>query len=563
MSIRRDLHQANRASWNSATPVHNQHKRDQAGWLANGGELLFAEDYALLGPLAGRRVLHLLCNSEQDTLCIARRGAAVTGVDISDEAIGFARALSADSGIAAEFERGDVYDWLPEAAAAGRRFDVVYSSYGWLGWLSDLDAWAAGVARILAPGGRLALVEFHPFVWLFDHERRLAYGYTHDPAGDLVPEGVSDYVGRSGEALAPSGFVERAEPYANPHPCHWFAWTIADLLGAIRRAGLELERFDEWDYANGCQFWPDVVRVDDADGRRWTMPPGQPKLPMMMGLLARKPGPRVVQVDAFAEAAFAGNPAAVVVVDEPLDDATRQAIAAEHNLSETAFVERPGPGELDYRLRWFTPTTEVPLCGHATLASAFVVLTELEPEREAVGFTTASGRLEVRRAPGNSHLTLDLPADPPRPVAEDPGFGAALGAAPVELHRAGYWLAVFASEAEVRALRPDFAAVLGIPPGEVVVTAPADDPELDFVSRFFAPGVGIDEDPVTGSAHCILAPYWAARLGKPRLRARQISARGGALECAVVGDRVELTGACVRYSSGRIAARVTGTTGPE
>ncbi len=555
MSIRRDLHEANRRSWNAATAAHNSHKRDQARWLAEGGELLYREDYELLGPLAGKRVLHLQCNSGQDSLCLARRGAELTGVDISDEAVEFARGLARDSGIAAaSFERADVYDWLPAAAAAGRRFELVYSSYGWLGWLSDLRSWARGVAAVLSPGGRFVAVEFHPFAFVFDEQRRLAYSYFGAGAGEAIaaPEGVGDYVAAAGEALAPSGYVAGAgEAFRNPHPAHEFAWTLADLLAALREAGLELERFEEWDHSNGCRLYDDLVRVDDDDGRRWTMAPGQPKLPLMFGVVARKPeGVALYQVDAFADAALTGNPAAVCVLDEPLPDAAMQAIAAQNNLSETAFIRRVGE---EFAIRWFTPTTEVELCGHATLASAYVVLELLERGREQVAFASRSGVLRVRREPGSDRLIMDFPADPPTRVEPSPDLAAALGAAPVELHRASYWLAVFESQAQVQALTPDFAALARIPPGEVIATAPADDPRLDFVSRFFAPGVGIDEDPVTGSAHCILAPYWAGRLGKRRLAARQISGRGGALECALLGDRVELIGRCVRYLSGRIA----------
>lgn len=292
MSTRRDLHESNRASWNAATRVHNQHKPGQAEWLAQGNELLFAEDYALLGDLVDLEVLHLQCNSGQDSLCLARRGARVTGVDISDEAIECAQSLVRDSGIPAGFERADIYDWLPEAAAAGRRFDVVYSSYGWLGWLSDLRAWAQGIASVLRPGGRVVLVEFHPFVWMFDEQRRLVYPYFGANRGEVIanPEGIRDYVARAGDALAPSGYVELPDCFSNPHPCHEFAWSLADLHRALREAGFGIELFEEWDYSNGCRPFDDLVRVEDDDGRRWTMPPGQPRMPLMIGICARKPG---------------------------------------------------------------------------------------------------------------------------------------------------------------------------------------------------------------------------------------------------------------------------------
>ena len=300
-----------------------------------------------------------------------------------------------------------------------------------------------------------------------------------------------------------------------------------------------------------------MVRVDDDDGRRYIVP-GQPKLPMMIGLRARKPaGLPMWQIDAFTRARFGGNPAAVCVLDAGLADATMAAIAAENNLSETAFVARDPDAPEDparWTIRWFTPQTEVDLCGHATLASAFVVLERVAPELERVVFASRSGPLTVTRGAGG-RLIMDFPAGPPVRVDDESrlaAIAAALGATPQEHHRAAYDLAVFATEAEVRALSPDFAALSKLPPGEVIATAPADDPDVDFVSRFFAPGVGIDEDPVTGSAHCILAPYWAARLAKTQLRARQISRRVGELECVVAGDRVQLIGRCVEYARARV-----------
>lgn len=560
--VRRDLHEANRNSWNIATCAHNSHKRDQAQWLRDGGELLFDEDYELLGPLAGQQVLHLQCNSGQDSLCLARRGAQVTGVDISDEAITFAQALARDSGIAASFERADIYDWLPTAAAAGRRFDLVYCSYGWRLWLSDLHAWARGVASVLRPGGSVVLLEFHPYACMFDEQRRLAYPYFGAASGQILTwdEGVGDYVGTSGPALAPSGFVEAAREYRNPHACHEFAWSVAESLAALREAGLSLDRFEEWPHSNGFRLYQDMVRVEDADGRRWTTAPDQPPLPLMLGIRASKAaGVPMYQVDAFTDQRFRGNPAAVCVLEQAVPDATMQAIAAENNLSETAFLLRSSTDTNPSRwsIRWFTPTTEVDLCGHATLASAHVVLEHLDPEHERVEFSSRSGPLTVTRdAEARGRLRMNFPADPPKACPADEALFRALGATPRELLSASYWLAVFDTEAEVRALAPNFAALAKLPPGEVIATAPADDDDLDFVSRFFAPGVGIDEDPVTGSAHCMLAPYWAARLGKPRLRARQISARGGSIECVMLDDhddhRVELIGRCVGYSRGTI-----------
>ena len=254
----------------------------------------------------------------------------------------------------------------------------------------------------------------------------------------------------------------------------------------------------------------------------------------------------IYQIDAFTDRLFAGNPAAVCPLDDWLPDAVMQAIALENNLSETAFLVPEAEGL--YRLRWFTPAIEVPLCGHATLASAHLVLSRLTPERDSVAFNTLSGRLEVRR--DGARLAMDLPVDPPAAAEAPSGLAAALGVTPVEVRKGRYWLAVLADEGEVRELDPDIGALARIPPGNVAVTAPGR--EVDFVSRFFAPGAGVSEDPVTGSAHCLLTPYWAKRLGRRRLTARQLSARGGELVCALSGDRVQLSGACAFYMEGRI-----------
>ena len=252
------------------------------------------------------------------------------------------------------------------------------------------------------------------------------------------------------------------------------------------------------------------------------------------------------QVDAFTDRLFGGNPAAVCPLDDWLDDAVMQAIAAENNLSETAFFVPSGGG---FDLRWFTPAVEVELCGHATLASAHVIFRHLEPGRTEVSFQSRSGPLRVTGE--GEMLWLDFPAQPAAPCATPDGLRDGLGAAPVELRSSGHnYLAVFAREAEVRDLEPDFAR-LGRLDHCVIATALGD--QGDFVSRYFAPTAGIDEDPVTGSAHCTLTPYWANRLGRTSLSARQISARGGALECELAGDRVRIGGRCAPYMIGRIS----------
>lgn len=253
----------------------------------------------------------------------------------------------------------------------------------------------------------------------------------------------------------------------------------------------------------------------------------------------------IYQVDAFTTRRFRGNPAAVLLLDEYPGDSVLQAVAAENNLAETAFLVPAGE---DYRLRWFTPTVEVPLCGHATLASAAVVMERLQPRRQEVVFQTASGPLPVRRT--SAGYAMDFPVRRSAPVTAPPPLLAALGVAPVEvLADAFNYLVVVGEARTVRTLAPDLAAITRLDKSGVIVTAPGED-GYDLVSRYFAPAKGIPEDPVTGGAHCALTPYWAARLGRPELRAWQASARGGELRCRLLGERVELEGSCVFYLDG-------------
>ena len=253
------------------------------------------------------------------------------------------------------------------------------------------------------------------------------------------------------------------------------------------------------------------------------------------------------QVDAFAGAVFSGNPAAVCPLEAWLPDETLQAIAQENNLSETAFFVPEGDG---YALRWFTPVHEVDLCGHATLATAHVILTRLAPDRASVAFATkVSGTLTVSR--DGDRYVMDFPPWPRQPAPLHEALAKALGKPPTALFTGHDWMAVFADEADVRGLAPDITALARIETRGVIATAPGRD--VDFVSRFFAPRYGIPEDPVTGSAHCTLTPYWAERLGKTELSARQISARGGDLRCTLADDgRVRLAGQAVLYMEGRI-----------
>jgi PhzF family phenazine biosynthesis protein len=256
------------------------------------------------------------------------------------------------------------------------------------------------------------------------------------------------------------------------------------------------------------------------------------------------------QVDAFAERPFAGNPAAVVLFESWPEAALLQAIAAENNLSETAFLVPAGmSAAADYELRWFTPTVEVELCGHATLASGFVAMTSLGHAGDTVRFASKSGPLAVRHEGGR--YTLDLPAGAVEPAAaQADALAAALGARPQAVHRGSMWLAAFGSEAEVAGLAPDMARTAGLGAVGVIATAPGR--YVDVVSRFFAPQSGIPEDPVTGAAHCLLVPYWAERLQRSALTARQLSPRGGELACRLEGSRVALGGGCRLVIDGRL-----------
>lgn len=279
--IRRDLHEANRLSWNLATRAHNSHKRDQAGFLREGGSTLYSEELDLLGDVRGKRLLHLQCNAGQDTLSLARAGAHVTGVDISDEAIDFARELSAGSGLPGTFVRADVYDFL--ASAPEGSFDVAFCSYGALCWLSDIALWGRGVARVLAPGGRFVTVDAHPFMMVLGEQLELKYQYS---GGEAVTEsGVGDYVALAGAALAPSGFAEGVKDFVNPHPDVSFQWGLAEILTALIRPGLRVERIEEYPYTKWRAF-PQQIKTED--GRNFRLPPTLPQIPLMFGLVASK-----------------------------------------------------------------------------------------------------------------------------------------------------------------------------------------------------------------------------------------------------------------------------------
>ncbi len=251
------------------------------------------------------------------------------------------------------------------------------------------------------------------------------------------------------------------------------------------------------------------------------------------------------QIDAFTNRVFAGNPAGVCFLDAWIEEGMMQAIAAENNLSETAFLVGKGGR---YGIRWFTPTVEVDLCGHATLASAFAVFLEREPAAEKVTFLTRSGELAVERE--GERLLMDFPARRPAPCAMPESIGDILGAVPVQALSSRDLMLVYETERQIRDLKPDMARVAALEHFAVIVTAPGSD--CDFVSRFFAPGAGVPEDPVTGSSHSTLIPYWSERLGKKELRALQLSARGGELFCRDRGERVIIGGRAVLYLSGTL-----------
>lgn len=269
---------ATRQSWNVATKNHNAHKGDQAAFLAAGGDVLFSEELDLLGDLAGKDLVHLQCNAGQDTLCLARRGARCLGVDFSDEAVAFATALSADSGIPARFELAEVVAWLH---GTEERFDVAFTSYGTTGWLRDLDPWATGVARVLRPGGVFVYVEFHPLAWSLGDDLALSGDDYFHPGPFKEP--VGDYVADSGAGL---NVVAPGETAPNPHVALSWQHGLAEVLQSLVGAGLTLDHVAEHPHANGCRLSPRLLLGDD---RRYRFPEGVARVPLMYSVRARKP----------------------------------------------------------------------------------------------------------------------------------------------------------------------------------------------------------------------------------------------------------------------------------
>jgi len=278
--LRKHLHEENRQSWNAATDAHNSHKADQAAFFRSGGSTLYPDEIELLGDLHGKSLVHLQCNAGQDTLSLARLGATVTGVDISDTAITFAQQLSADTNIPATFIRSDVYDWFEQAAQRG-----AFSSYGAIIWLSDIAAWAKGIASILKPGGKVVVLDFHPYPMIFDWDWQPKFSYFNGANGEHFANGVGDYVAIAGDVLTPSGYVEGVKDFVNPHPGHEFNWSISEIITALLQAGLSLKTYKEYPYFNGAKLFNDMR---PGEGNRYYPPETMPSLPLMYGLVAQK-----------------------------------------------------------------------------------------------------------------------------------------------------------------------------------------------------------------------------------------------------------------------------------
>lgn len=283
----RELHQRNRKSWNVATEAHNSHKGDQAAYYRGGGNKLFSEERELLGDIAGKRVVHLQCNSGQDTLSLAQMGASVVGVDISDTAIEFARILSRESGVPAEFHRADVYDWLDDAATGDERFDIVFCSYGAIIWLSDLTNWAQGIASILNPGGRFVVVDFHPVALSLGDEWELTFPYSsfgESPALWVWEDGIDDYVATELSQAHPGETLPGMQEFENPYPSFEFNWGLAEILTALLNAGLTLREVREYPHSNSGHMRG--MKLNEKG--KWVPPEEVPPIPLMYGIVAEK-----------------------------------------------------------------------------------------------------------------------------------------------------------------------------------------------------------------------------------------------------------------------------------
>lgn len=272
-------YETTRQSWNKATKNHNSHKGDQAAFFRAGGDTLFPEEVALLGDIRGKSLVHLQCNAGQDSLSLAKRGAKVTGVDFSEEAIGFAKTLSENSGIGADFELAEVVEWLEHT---DKRFDIAFASYGATCWLPDIEPWAKGIYRILNDGGWLTYVEFHPLLWCFTEDIKP----MEDSYFDKVPynDPVGDYV-----ALSGAGLLAEANAIAKENEIPAISWQhgFAEMIDTIAQAGFRIERAKEYPYSNGCRILEGLV---ETKGRRFRWPDGIAEMPLMYGIRARKEG---------------------------------------------------------------------------------------------------------------------------------------------------------------------------------------------------------------------------------------------------------------------------------
>jgi SAM-dependent methyltransferase len=281
----RDLREQNRVSWNAVVGAHDSHRGDLSRLFSEGGTTLFQEELDLLGKLEGTSLVHLQCNSGGDSISLARLGATVTGVDLSDEAISSARDLAEKTGTRATFERADVYRWLEEASREGRRFDVAFASYGVICWLPDLTRWAWGIADILNPGGRFVLIDFHPAAEIFDRDWNHVSDYPYGGEPFLLEEGVGDYVAASGGGLTPAGFVEGVRDFENPEGCYLFRWGLGEVVTALAEAGLRITALEEYPYANGEKKF---AGMRELPSRRMVPPAHIPAISLMYGISAEK-----------------------------------------------------------------------------------------------------------------------------------------------------------------------------------------------------------------------------------------------------------------------------------
>jgi SAM-dependent methyltransferase len=281
----KDLREQNRESWNAVVGALDSHRGDLSRFLREGGSTLFPEELRLLGGLEGKSLVHLQCNSGGDSISLAKLGAKVTGVDISDEAVRSAGELAQKTGVQATFERADVYDWLEDASREGRRFDVVFASYGVVCWLPDIRAWADGIATILNPGGRFVLVDFHPAAEIFDEDWNHARDYPSRGESLRLEEGIGDYVAGSDGGLTPAGFEEGVSSFENPEEAHLFRWGLGEVVTALAAAGLRITALEEYPYTNGER---NFARMRELPGRRMVPPEDVPAVPLMYGIRAER-----------------------------------------------------------------------------------------------------------------------------------------------------------------------------------------------------------------------------------------------------------------------------------